>query len=235
MTGTPPSHVRVLAFGDLEGAVWGTVIDAGATAIVYCTPDGVGSGTVALNDNPAAWTVSGEGVELRATPIAHEGADGTGELCRVEGSLTVAGVRRDVDCPGTRGAGGPTSKRLQSVRGVSGWFATDRGLALLALRPDSGKGQESDLIEANVFEPEGWIAVDEPRLSTTYLADDRPSRASMDLRIADGDEEYPRRAAAEASGPGAAIDGDGISLQVTPLRCHAGGLDGAGVYLLARF
>ena len=48
MTGTPPSHVRVLAFGDLEGTVWGTVIDAGATAIVFCTPDGVGSGTVAL-------------------------------------------------------------------------------------------------------------------------------------------------------------------------------------------
>ena len=132
----------------------------------------------------------------------------------MEGTLTVAGARRDLRCLGTYGASeSPHSKRLESARGVSGWFAPDRGLALLALRPDSGKGHESDLIAATVFEPEGWIAVDEPRLSTTFLAGDRPSRASLELWIGDGDDQYPRRAAAEASGPGATIDGDGITLR----------------------
>ncbi len=122
--------------------------------------------------------------DLRATPIAHDGAAGAGELCQVEGTLTVADARRDVRCLGTYGASeSPRNKRLESVRGVSGWFAPDRGVALLALRPDSGKGHESDLIAATVFEPEGWIAVDEPRLSTTFVADGRPARASLELWI----------------------------------------------------
>jgi hypothetical protein len=34
-------------------------------------------------------------------------------------------------------------------------------------------------------------------------------------------------------GDGATVQRDGLSLLVTPMRCHARGLDGAGVYLLA--
>ncbi|HXO06748.1 MAG TPA: hypothetical protein VN880_01880 [Solirubrobacteraceae bacterium] len=242
MTDAPPSQLRVLAFGDLDGEIWGCAVDAGDPAIVFTTPDGNGSatgaGTISLNDDRSAWTVTGDGFELRATPVAHDGPDGAaaGELCRVQGTLTVAGARREVECLGTRSEGDPSRvKRLRSARAISSWFASDRGLALLALRPDSGKGHESDLIDAIVFEPDGWIAVDEPRLSTTFRAGDQPARASLELWITEGDEQYPRRAAAEASGPGAAVDGVGISLHVTPLRCHTGGLDGAGIYLLARF
>jgi hypothetical protein len=242
MTDAPPPQLRVLAFGDLEGDIWGCAVDAGDPAIVFATPDGNGSatgaGTISLDDDQSAWTVTGDGFDLHATPVAHEGADGApaGELCRVQGTLTVAGARREVECLGTRSEGHPDRvKRLQSARAVSSWFAPDRGLAVLALRPAAGKGHESDLIDAIVFEPDGWIAVDEPRLSTTFRAGDQPSRASLELWIGEGEEQYPRRAAAEASGPGATVDGAGISLHVTPLRCHAAGLDGAGIYLLARF
>jgi hypothetical protein len=236
MTDAPPSQIRVLAFGDLDGAIWGTAVEAGQAAAVFSTPAGSGSAIVSLSEDGAGWTVSGEGVELRATPIAHDGATVAGDLCDVEGTLTVGGARREVRCLGTSGAGeSPRNKRLDSARGVSGWFAPDRGLTLLALRPDSGKGHESDLIEATLFEPDGWIAVEEPRLSTTFLAGDFPARTSLELWIGDGEEQHSRRAAAEATGPGAALDGDGLTLQVTPMRCHASGLDGSGVYVLARF
>ncbi len=123
--------------------------------------------------------------------------------------------------------------KLESVRGLSGWFGADQGLTLLALRPAGRRGQEDDLIAATVFDPEGWMAVDDPRISTTYRAGDRPARASLELWIGDGDEQFPRRAAAEATGDGAELEHNGLRLQVTPLRCHTLGLDGAGVYLLA--
>ena len=118
---------------------------------------------------------------------------------------------------------------------MTGWFGAHRGLILRALRPRRARGQEQDRIAATLFEPEGRIDVDEPRLSTTYASDDRPARTSLELWIGAGEEQYPRRAAAEALGEGGAAKGDRLSLQVTPLRCHASGLDGAGVYLLARF
>jgi hypothetical protein len=242
MTDAPPSELRILAFGDLDGDVWGCAVDAGERAIVFATPDGNGSatgaGTISLDDDPSAWTVAGDGFELHATPLAHDGVDAraAGELCQVQGTLTAAGTRREVQCLGTRSESDPRRvKRLRSARAISGWFSSDHGLARLALRPDGGKGHESDLIDAIVFEPDGWIAVDEPRLSTTFRAGEQPARASLELWIGEGEEQYQRRAAAEASGPGATVDGAGISLQVTPLRCHTGGLDGTGIYLLARF
>ena len=59
-----------------------------------------------------------------------------------------------------------------------------------------------------------------------------PARANLELWIGEGENEFPRRAAGEASGEGAAIKVDGLSLQAVPLRCHSRGRDGAGVYAL---
>ena len=104
-----------------------------------------------------------------------------------------------------------------------------------ALRPQRARGQEEDRIEATLFDPEGEIAVEDPRLSTTLAAGGRPVRTSLELWIGVGEEQYPRRAAGEALGDGGAAQGEHVNLQVTPLRCHTGGHEGAGVYLLARF
>ena len=73
----------------------------------------------------------------------------------------------------------------------------------------------------------------DPRLSTTYDGDGHPTRATLELWITQGEREFPRRAAGEASGPAVAVAGDDATLLVQPLRCHARGSDGAGVYLLA--
>jgi hypothetical protein len=153
----------------------------------------------------------------------------------VSGTLSVAGSERAVECVGIRNAAAELRiGRVHSLRALSGWFDADHGLTLLALRPVASKGQEGDLVAATLFEPEGWTTVEEPRMSTTYRAGDRPSRASLELWVGEGDEQYPRRAAAEAAGEGASVQRDDLTLLVTPLRCHTRGLDGAGVYLLAR-
>lgn len=116
-----------------------------------------------------------------------------------------------------------------------GWFEDGQALALLAVRPQGRGAQEDERLTATVFDPEGPLSSEEPRLSTTYDSEGLPARAGLELWIGDGEEQYPRRAAAEASGPGARLDVDGVALQARPFRCHSRGLDGPGVYLLARF
>jgi hypothetical protein len=265
MTALAQAPFRVVSFGDLAGEVWGTVVEAGEAAIVFGMPEGTssafGADAVRLTPNGTSWRLEGDGFELLVTPARSPGAEGSepssrsepssgnepssgdgpasgngDELCHVTGTISAAGTERSVQCVGTRRAGedlGPG--RLDSVRGVSGWFDADRAVTLLAFRPVASAGQEDDVVAATVFEPEGWIAVDDPRLSTTYLPGNRPARASLELWIGSGDEQYPRRAAAEAIGEGGGVDGNGLRLEVTPLQFHTGGLDGTGVYLLVRF
>jgi len=252
VTASELSPLRVVSFGDPAGGIWAAAIDAGETAIVFATPEGTGSATgadaVRLIDEGDSWRLAGEAFELLITPAevggdGRDGEPGEGELsptghalCRVQGTLSVGGAERSVQCVGTRtAADGLDLGRMDSLRGLSGWFDSDRGLVLLAFRPVGSAAQERDLLTATVFEPEGLIAVAEPRLSTTYSSQDRPSRASLELWIGDGEEQYPRRAAAEALGAEVGVDGDRMRLRATPLRCHTAGLDGAGVYLLARF
>jgi hypothetical protein len=261
--------LRLVAFGDLEGTVWGAAVDASEPAIVF--------GTAAASEAAAGaehiqfliegdrWHLTGPGFDLLvsapepladaapaaevtppaesapsalAAPPAEPGPSATGndELCAIAGTVTVSGSEQTIACLGTRSTD-PDFERdgLDSLRSVAGWFGSYRGLTLRALRPRRGRGQEEDRIAASLFEPEGRIEVDEPRLSTTYASADRPVRTGLELWIGAGEEQYPRRVAAEALGEGGAVKGDHLSLQVTPLRCHAGGLEGAGVYLVARF
>jgi hypothetical protein len=227
--------IRVISFGDPDGELWGTVVDAGRPALVL----GDGTNTVALatavtvGTDQDAWVIAADGVELRATPTSPE-TDGD-QLCEVSGTVTLDGHQHEVQCVGVRRLTNAGDPAIGSLRGLSGWFAADRATTLLSLRPAGGKNAESDRVAATIFEPDGTLAVDDPRLSTTLLAGARPSRANLELWIGEGDEQYPRRLASEAAGEPATITGDGIELQVTPVRCHAAGLDGAGVYLAARF
>lgn len=86
---------------------------------------------------------------------------------------------------------------------------------------------------ATLFDPDGWVPVSDPRLSTTYTDAGDPTRASLELWIVDGENEFARRAAGETSAPPVGAQAGGLELRVAPLRCHSRGLEGAGVYLLA--
>ncbi len=245
MSAVAAAPLRLVAFGDLEGTVWGAAVDVSEPAIVFGTAAAseavAGAEHIRFLVEGDRWHLSGPGFDLLVAapePPAEPAANGAGgdELCTITGIVTVSGSEQTIDCLGTRSTDpGFERDELDSLRSVAGWFGPQRGLTVRALRPRRSGGQEEDRIAATLFEPEGRIDVDEPRLSTTYASAYRPARTSLEFWIGAGEEQYARRAAAEALGEGGAAKGDRLTLQVTPLRCHAGGLEGAGVYLLARF
>lgn len=239
MSTTAVSPLRVVSFGDLEGRVWGGLLDAGAGPLLVLGGEAAeptaAPGTVALTVKDPTWRVSGEGIDLSVAPeAASAGGDVSSELCTITGSISAAGTTITVDCPGTRTAD-PGDSDLGSLRSVTGWFGPELALTLHALRSERARGHEADRVQATLFEAEGPRTVAEPRLSTTLREDGLPARTSLELWVGEGDDLYPRRAAGEASGPAARVAAGRIEVTGVPLRCHAGGLEGAGVYLVARF
>jgi hypothetical protein len=259
MSAVAAAPLRLVAFGDLEGSVWGAAMDGAEPTIVFgagaASESAAGADHVALAAEGDHWHLSGSEFDLLVSPyepaanadsavravspetdLQPGSGSGGDELCAITGTITVAGAEQAIDCLGTRSTDPDFDRSgLDSLRSVAGWFGPDRGLTLRALRPQRARGQEADRITATVFDPDGPIAVDEPRLSTTFASDGRPARTSLELWITVGEEQYPRRAAGEALGSGGTAQGNLVSFEVIPLRCHASGLDGAGVYLLARF
>jgi hypothetical protein len=244
--------VRAVEFGDADGSVWAAGLDAGAPALIAGGGSEPVTAAIDWRVDGSDWILSGDRVSLTVTPEPEpeRGDDderdgsppvpakpppeptwsGRQELCRVTGTL--AGI--EIDELGTRTeleqirAG-----EVGSIRGFSGWVDGEAAVTLLALRPGSASDHEEDLVAATVFDPEGWMASVDPRLSTTYDGAGNPTRATLELWISDGEREFPRRAAGEAAGPAVTAAGDGATLAVLPLRYHSRGSDGAGIYLLA--
>jgi hypothetical protein len=251
MIGSESSQLRTVTFGDVGGGIWGAAVSGTAPAVAFGDAAGATatSGVLEASWSPdgRGWRLTGAGFNLHVEPGGEdleqpaaadetEAVSGFQELCRVQGTVTLGGDERPVDCVGTRCViDGVDAGSLGSARAVSGWFADDEAFMLLALRAAGGVGQEADLVAATLFDPEGWVPVSDPRLSTTYSGSGEPSRANLELWIGEGETEFPRRAAAEASGAGVAIDADGLGLHVIPLRCHSRGREGSGVYVLATF
>jgi hypothetical protein len=242
------TQLRVLCFGDVDGGVWGAALGAGRSALV------VGEGPGAASASPLddgewssdgrSWRLAGAGFDLSVepqdgAPSIAPGSDGgplhgAQELCRVRGTVSLNGADRELDCIATRSVLDDVDESaLGSLRAVGGWFATDEAFALLALRSARNHDQESDAVQATLFDPDGQIPVHDPRLSTTYDGDGSPARMNLELWIGEGENEFPRRTAGEASETGAAVTVDGMEVRAVPLRCHSRGRDGAGVYLLA--
>jgi hypothetical protein len=247
------NHLRTLAFGDVEGGFWGAALHAAHPVLVFGDSSGA-TWSAALSSegwNPegVGWRLTGDGVELHVAPggeaeemesdeAEDSGADlrGCDELCRVRGTVAVGGTDRAIDCVGTRCViDGVDAGSLGSARMVSGWFDHDEAFMLLALRAAEAVGHESDLVAATLFDPEGWVPVDDPRLSTTYGESGLPARTNLELWIGEGDNEFPRRVAGEAAGEGAVLTTEETQLRVVPLRCHSRGREGTGVYVLATF
>jgi hypothetical protein len=252
MSLTAANHLRTLAFGDISGGMWGAAVHTDRPVLVFGDSSG-GTWSAALPADGwvlegVGWRLIGDGVELHVLPggeaeemesgkeDASADLSGCDELCRVRGTVAIGGQERKLDCVGTRCViDGVDAGSLGSARMVSGWFDRDEAFMLLALRASGAVGQESDLVAATLFDPEGWVPVDDPRLSTTYAASGLPSSTSLELWIGEGDQEFPRRVAGEASGDGATMQVQDAELRVIPLRCHSRGREGTGVYVLATF
>jgi hypothetical protein len=241
--------LRTVAFGDLDAGVWGAAwgaeqpfvtlgaLDVGeATAVAPVTIEGSGE--------TEEWRISGEGVELAlapegspaSTPALNGAPASFDQLCRVRGRFNIGRTERAVDCLGRRGVRVQPIDlgRFESLRDVSAWFGPDQGLVVASLRPRKATGHGADVVTAALLEPTGPVAVADPRLSTTYTAEGRPSRMSLELWLGDEEDEYPRRAAGEAIGAGVTSSRGEVEVRAELLRCHSRGSEGAGVYLLVR-
>ena len=249
MTALPADQLRTLSFGDVDGTVWGAGLAAGTAALIIGDRTGA---TVQMPlpadgwraDGPA-WRIVADGVDLQVEPATEERESfpheddgepirGVQELCRVHGAVSVSGTEQRVECPATRSViDGVEPAELDSLRAVTGWFAADEAFTLLALRAPRSRGQESDLVAATLFDPDGWVPVTDPRLSTTYDGAGVPTRVNLELWVSQGENEFPRRASGEAAAAGAVATVPGIELRAIPLRCHSRGREGGGVYVLA--
>lgn len=219
--------MRTVAFGDLDDGVWGAVWEGFTTAGGATYP-----AAIAGEDPDSEWTISGPGIELVVSPegevaTAAEGLGGFDQLCRVRGRYD----GQEVECLGRRALRDPINlEKVDSVRDVSAWFDGEAAVALTAVRPRRSKGHEGDLVTAAVFEEGHWVAVEDPRLSTTYDGEGAPTRTTLELWLASEDEQYPRRAAGEATGISAPADDSGVRAWL--FRWHTRDLEGTGVYLL---
>jgi hypothetical protein len=251
----PGEGLRAIAFGSPDGSAWGAALSHGAgwslvTGGMGASPAPAGALRVS-EDADGGWRLEreaggeDEGLALRVVPDAPPEpapeTDGEGgptpetppgaafvpgegpELCRVTGTasglpIDWPGVRVTMDVPAS------AKEAPASARFVAGWFADGAAVGLIAARPRRGDRPDGDAVRATLFDPERWLAVSDPR-----------------LWVGAGEHEYPRRAAGEAAGAPSATaaagpgTGDGPGVQVTPLRCHSRGEEGAGVYVLATF
>jgi hypothetical protein len=249
--------LRSLSFGEVALGYWGSAWDLGDAGPGFTVLGG--QGTAVLSDPSArielgdeelgTWWLAGIDVELESVP---EGAaatlsDGFDQLTRVHGRLRTGGADYEVDCLGSRASRDVFDlKEFESIREVTAWFGPDLGLAVLAARPRGAAGHGDDLITASLFEQGRSLAIEDPRLSTTYGADGLPARASVELWVEQerqdrqGEEEEPpeprpRRAAGAAVGTTAAGPSDrDLDVHAKLFRWHTQGREGEGVYVLAR-
>jgi hypothetical protein len=251
LTATSAPSLRTVTFGSPDGAAWGAAWFGEEQVVVVGEPPPnagtavhvVGADALAGAEPTEDWRLLADGVELAISGAAEPifgtfegGADGFDQLCRVRGSATVGGSRVEVDGAGRRATRSSLDlSRYGSIRDISAWFEPDEGLALTALRPRKAGSQAKDVIVAAVLDAAGGRPVADARLSTTYDAEGMPSRVGLELWLDEGDggEEYPQRAAGEALPTGVLAGVGATELRAELLRCHSGGREGAGVYLLA--
>ena len=246
---------RTLSFADLETGVWGSAwtLDDGRAAFSLFGDAGEvhplePAAVITAPDDVGPWELSGEGGELRSLPESEPAAvpGGFDQLIRVQGRVPALGADRAIDCLGRRGARDNVAlEEFESVRDVAAWFEPDQGLSVLAARPRGAASHADDVLSASAFEEGHAVLVADPRLSTTYLADGVPARASFELwpeqtepagdeGQEEAEEPRPRRAAGEAIGPRGSYEGDGLQVHAALFRWHSRGNRGAGIYVLAR-
>jgi hypothetical protein len=234
MIAAPTTVLRTLAFGDLESGSWGVIwTPEGSEGVAIV--DGVRAEEIELALEPLnEWTIAystTEG-EDQSDDDANRVSARTG---RVTGRLTTAAGTQPLDLPGLElTCSVPPLDELDSLRQVLAWFADDDALAVSSGRPRKAAGHDRDEVLAAMIEPDGPLAIDEARLSTTYASGGRARRMGLELWPAGEEDNYPRRAAGEASQPPTEARAGGALLEIYPMRCHRAGRDGAGVYLIAR-
>ena len=209
--GDAESDSVTVAFGDREQQVYGlarTALGGGESSGMGILFEGTEpavrtEGVVVEVVEPLhRWRATCEGlfdldVEALSGPVEVEvgGTRGYEQLCRVRGT---AGSRR-LDCLGQRGHswGSADWSKLELARTVSAWLDDRTAITLSAVRDASAKHHADEAVAAHLVLDGTPVAVDDPRLSTTYDGDGRQIHAGLELWVSDEDGEFPHRAAGE--------------------------------------
>lgn len=248
--------LQLLAFGELASETWGVswMSEASGPARLAVRIGSAAAVAEVKLERPGdgAWHMTGDGLSLIFRPegaqiASHdpeEQLEREDQLCRVDGTLRVAGEAAEINCLGWRSAvhGASALKRFDSMRFLAAWLGPGAGFSLTAVRPRKARDHEADAVAAAVIEePPAQVA--DPRLSTTYAEDGQPARAGLELWLEAKEPEspegetslqYPRRAAGEAAGAALDWKEGNLALHALPLRWHSHGQEGPGVYVLGR-
>ena len=188
----------------------------------------------------ARWAVTLEGdvgfeLEFEAVSPPAEtgelgGMEGHEKLCRVRG--TAAG--RPIDCLGQRGRAWGTAdwSRIALTRSLGAWLDEGPSVFYSAVRPADAESHADEAHWGALLDAEGAVAIDDPRLSTTYDGDGHQRRAGLELWVGEEDD-YPRR------GAGQVLCGSSVELGQLRLDCAffawtLDGREGVGRYDVLR-
>jgi hypothetical protein len=231
--------VAALARGGLpvaDGASWEALELAGVRATVEAPGD---RWTVAFDGDGGQgfaleFAALGDAAELdeHDPAAALGGMAGYDQPCRVRGTVRAGGRERSFAGLGQRGraCGDADWERIDLARTVTAW--TDEACAALtAIRPAGAADHASEATWAAVWEPEGVLAVDDVRLSTTYDADGHARRAGLELWPRDA--EWPRRAAGEVL-CGSSLELGSLRLDCAFFQWRLEGRAGVGRYDILR-
>jgi len=184
-----------------------------------------------LTGNDGAWLLgAGDAYELtlEAGGDAAALADGTRIwLCRATG--TVGAQQLDGLATLSRGPAGADAVE----RSLAILFEDQLGFALSARGPRGERGHDAEHLEAVRFrgEPLEPTTIEKPRLSTTFDAEGRLTRAGIELWET-ADAEFALRIGGETLAHGELLHPDGARTQIAFLNWHHDGHRGPGSYAI---
>lgn len=165
-----------------------------------------------------------------SSAAAAGGMEGNDHVCRVRG--TVGG--RPFTGMGQRGRswGAPDWDRMILARTISAWFDDEHALSAVAIRSAKAKSHADEQTSAFVLTGDEVREVGEPRLSTTYDAQERQRAAGLELYVTP-DDEFALRVAGEVVA-GTSLDLGRLRLDCAFFRWRMNGLEGVGRYDVLR-
>ena len=219
-----------IAFADAGAELQGVAI-AGVGTLLALGEQLTAAPAPALTGEDGDWLLSaGDAYELTLKAGGEPAAlaDGTRIwLCRATGTIG----DRQLDGLATlcRGPAGPDAVE----RSLAILFEDQLGFALTARGPRDERGHDAEQVEAVRFrgEPLEPSTIEKPRLSTTFDADGRLTRAGIELWET-ADAEFALRIGGEALAHGELLHPDGARTQIAFVSWHHDGHRGPGSYAI---
>lgn len=178
------------------------------------------------------FAATGAPIVLPAESAAAEagGMEGFDHVCRVTG--TVGGARFEGRGQRGRSWGAPDWEKMLLARTVSAWFDDEHALSTVAIRPARAQSHADERVSAFVLAGEEIREVADPRLSTTYDADERQRAAGLELYVG-AEDEFALRVAGEVVA-GTSLDLGRLRLDCAFFRWRMNGMAGVGRYDVLR-